>query len=77
MDHDQTQLARHAGDLIGAVIKPAEDANGWVILLQDKDGQEILYTGHTGTEKVYHDLDRASAEARELGFPEVRVEEEF
>ncbi len=77
MDHDQTQLARHAGDLSGAVIKAAEDANGWVILLQGKDGQETLYTGHTGTQKVYHDLDQATRAARELGFDELRVEERF
>jgi hypothetical protein len=77
MDHDQAQLARHAGELTGAVVKPASDANGWLILLHDKGGREIPYTGHTGTEKIYHDLNRATLEARELGFDEVRVEERF
>lgn len=77
MDHDQAQLARHAGQLTEAIIKPAEDANGWVILMSDTQGEHILYTGHTGTEKVYHDLDLATATARELGFTEVRVEERF
>jgi hypothetical protein len=77
MDHDRAQLARHAGEITGAVIMPAEDANGWVLLLIATDGSHLPYTGHTGTEKVYHDLDQATAAARELGFAEVRVEEAF
>lgn len=77
MDHDQAQLARHAGKLTEAVIKQADDANGWVILMTDVQGEHILYTGHTGTEKVYHNLDQATATARELGFSDVRVEERF
>jgi hypothetical protein len=77
MDHDRAQLALHAGELTSAVIKPAEDANGWVLLLEAADGSQVVYTGHTGTEKVYHDLDHATAMARELGFAEARVEETF
>jgi len=77
MDHDRAQLALHAGELTEAVIKPAEDANGWVILLADASGAHIPYTGHTGTEKVYHDLDQATRTVRELGFETVRVEEDF
>ena len=77
MDHDQAQRAVHAGDLKEAVITPAEDANGWIILLTDKAGEHILYTGHTGTEKVYQSLDQATAVARDLGFAAIRVEEAF
>jgi hypothetical protein len=77
MEHDQVQLSRHAGELTGALVKPAQDANGWVILLLDSSGREIPYTGHSGDVKVYRDLDRATLEARELGFDEVRVEECF
>ena len=77
MDHDQAQLALHAGELTEAVIRPAQDANGWIILLAHKSGEHSLYTGHTGTEKVYHSLDRATGVARELGFDSIRVEEEF
>ena len=77
MDHDQAQQARHNGDLTSAIITPASDANGWIILLRDNNGETAVYTGHSGTEKVYRDLDQATEEARELGFDEVRVEENF
>ena len=77
MEHDQAQLALQAGSLVGAVIKPAADANGWVIMLEDLSGAHIPYTGHGGTEKVYHDLDHATDVARELGCETIRVEEVF
>ncbi len=77
MDHDRAQAALHAGALTEAVVKPADDANGWILLLQGRDGELTLYTGHTGSEKVYHSLDRATEVARELGFGKVRVEEAF
>lgn len=77
MDHDQAQQALHTGELTGVVVKPAEDANGWILMLVSRSGEQILYTGHTGTEKVYHNLDRATDAARELGFSKVRVEEAF
>ncbi len=77
MDHDQAQLARHAGELTGAIVKLAQDTNGWVILLLDQNGGQIPYTGHTGTKKVYHNLDQATLMARELGFDELRIEEAF
>ena len=77
MDHDQAQLALHDGELREAIVKPANDANGWAILLVHKDGGHSFYTGHSGTEKVYHSLDRATEVARELGFDSIRIEEEF
>jgi hypothetical protein len=77
MDHDQAQLALHEGSLSAALITPAADANGWRILLVARTGEQTPYTGHSGTEKVYHDLDQATAVARDLGFAEIRVEEAF
>lgn len=77
MDYEKAQLGLHAGKLSEAVIAPAEDANGWVILLRGTDGKHTLYTGHTGTEKVYHSLDRATAVARDIGFESIRIEERF
>ena len=59
MDHDQAQLALHEGSLSAALITPAADANGWRILLVARTGEQTPYTGHSGTEKVYHDLDQA------------------
>ncbi|MEA3274688.1 MAG: thymidylate kinase [Pseudomonadota bacterium] len=77
MDHDQAMQALHAGELVEAVITPAKDANGWVLLFTTAAGQRVAYTGHTGTEKTYHALDHATDIARELGFQSIRVEESF
>ena len=77
MDHDQALSALHAGDLVEAIVKPAEDANGWILLFVDRAGAHILYSGHTGTEKVYHTLDHATEAAQGIGFHTIRVEEEF
>jgi len=77
VDHDQAIQALSAGDLVEAVIKPAEDANGWLLLFATSAGEQVPYTAHSGTEKVFHDLDHASDVAREIGFPSVRVEETF
>jgi hypothetical protein len=77
MDHDQALSALHAGDLVEAVVTPAEDANGWILLFVNRAGAHIPYSGHTGTEKVYHTLDHATEAAREIGFQTIRVEEAF
>jgi hypothetical protein len=77
MDHDEVLAATRLGTLSEAIIMPAEDANGWVLLFVDTEGVPHGYTGHTGTEKVYHDLDHATEIAHELGFATVRVEERF
>jgi hypothetical protein len=77
MDYEKAQLALHGGQLVEAVITPAQDADGWVILLVDPQGDRVLYTGRSGTEKAYHTLDRATQVAREIGFETVRIEETF
>jgi len=77
VDHDQAIKARSAGELVEAVIKPAQDANGWVLVFATPAGEQVLYTAPTGTEKVFHTLDHATDIARELGFHGVRVEESF
>ena len=77
MDRDAAMQALHAGDLTEAAITPAEDANGWILVFTARDGRRITYTGHTGTEKVYHSLDHATEAAKEIGFAEIRIEEAF
>jgi len=77
MDHDQALSALHSGDLVEAIVKPADDANGWVLIFLTRSGEQVIYSGHTGTEKVYHRLDQATEIAREIGFHNIRVEEEF
>ena len=77
MDHDQAMGARHAGEIVDAVVKPAEDANGWILVFVNRSGTHLVYRGHTGTEKVYHSLDQVTDLARQIGFHDVRVEEAF
>jgi hypothetical protein len=77
MDHDQAQRAFRDGELMEALISPAEDANGWVLMFRTAAGRLALYTGRTGTEKVYHTLDQATQVAKGLGFESIRIEEEF
>lgn len=77
MEHDQVMQARHAGELVEAVVAPAEPSNGWVLLLVNHDGDQLPYTTHGGIRKVFHTLDHATEVARELGFESIRVEESF
>lgn len=77
MDHDQAMTALHSGDLVEAVIKPSNDANGWVLVFVSRSGEQATYSGHTGTEKIYHTLDHATEAAHDIGFQLVRVEEDF
>ena len=77
MDHDQALSALHSGDLVEAVVKPSDDANGWVLLFVTRSGDEVKLSGHSGTEKIYHTLDHATEIAREIGFRTIRVEEDF
>lgn len=77
MDHDQAMHALHAGELIEAVITPARDANGWTLILVAQNGQRLSYTGLGGAAKLFHTLEHATEIAREIGFGDIRVEEEF
>jgi hypothetical protein len=77
MNDEEVRAARREGRLTEALITPAADANGWVLRLDSSSGGQVPYTGHTGTEHVYHDLDRATQVAKDLGFDRIRVEERF
>jgi hypothetical protein len=77
MDRDAVLEALGNGRLSEPVVMPAEDANGWVLIFVDRRGDHHVFTDHTGTEKLYRDLDQATQVARELGFGSVRVEEAF
>jgi hypothetical protein len=77
MDRDHAQQAWHQGELIEARIAPVENANGWIILLANRSGRQITLCGHGGTQKVYHNLDQATAAVREIGCDTVRIEEAF
>jgi hypothetical protein len=50
MDHNQALTALHAGELVEAAVKPSASANGWLLVFVTRDGEQIPYSGHTGTE---------------------------
>lgn len=77
MDHDQVMQARHAGELVEAIVTPADPSDGWVLLLVTPNAERVPYSTHGGTRKVFHTLDHATEVARELGFESIRVEEAF
>jgi hypothetical protein len=77
MDLDTARARFEAGELEEAVIEPADEGNGWMLLLRQRDGKLVKLTDHSGVEKVYHSLDHATELAREIGFGQVRVEETF
>ena len=77
MEHAHVMEAVHAGQLLEAVVTPADQSDGWVLLLLSPSGEQVPYTTVTGVPKVFHTLDRATEVAHELGFATIRVEERF
>lgn len=77
MDIETAHARFLAGELSEAVIEPAEQGNGWMLLLRERGGRLLKLTDHSGVEKIYHSLDHATELAKQIGFSEVRVEEEF
>jgi hypothetical protein len=77
MDINHARAEFEAGRLVEAIVEPADDGNGWMILLKPAEGDPVKVTDHHGTEKVYHTLDRATEVAKGIGFHAVRVEEGF
>ena len=74
----QTACAEfESGRLQDVVIEPADEGNGWMILLHDTAGGMVKITDHGGTEKIYHTIDHATQVAKEIGFETIRVEERF
>ena len=77
MELEQARAAQQAGHFKEVVIEPADEGNGWMVLLHDQEGQIIRITDAHGAEKIYHSLDHATEIAKSLGFETVRVEEVF
>ena len=74
----QTACAEfEAGRLQDVVIEPADDGNGWMVLVHDTTGRMVKITDHGGAEKIYHTIDYATQVAKEIGFETIRVEERF
>ena len=74
---EKAQAEFAADRLREAVAQPADEGNGWMVLLETVDGAHVKLTDHGGHEKIYHTLDHATDAARTIGFDAVRVEEPF
>lgn len=77
MDFETACAEFEAGNLKDVVIEPADEGNGWMLLVHKLSGEVSKITDHGGTEKIYHSIDHATQVAKDIGFDEVRVEEQF
>mgnify|MGYP006290312331 CR=1 FL=1 len=75
MDIDQARASFARGELAEAILEPADQGNGWMVVLREHAGSRAVLTDHSGLEKVYHTLEHATDVAKSLGFATVRVEE--
>lgn len=77
MNVDEARQAHDDGKLREVVLEPADEGNGWMIMVRDGTGALLTVTDHSGIEKIYHTLDHATDAAKAIGFTTVRVEETF
>jgi len=77
MNIDSAQRALENGDLSEIIVSPAETGNGWVLSVKTSSGDISPLTDSHGHQKIHHSLDHATAEARQLGFTTVHIEERF
>ena len=77
MDSGKAQAEFAAGRLGEALVVPADEGNGWMVVLETVDGKQLKLTDSSGHGKVYHTLDNATEAAKAIGFDTVRVEEPF
>mgnify|MGYP001825759596 CR=1 FL=1 len=77
VDLDRAKAEFQAGRLKSVLIEPADEGNGWMILVRQVDGTLVKIADHSGMEKVYHTLDHATEVAKQIGFDTVQVEEHF
>lgn len=74
---EKAQAEFEAGRLREVILEPADEGNGWMVVLEALDGERVKLTDHGGHEKMYHSLDHATEAAKVIGFDTVRVEEPF
>ncbi len=77
MDTQKARAEFEAGRLSEVLVEPADEGNGWMVVVKSVDGDQMKLTDHGGHERVYHTLDHATEAAKAIGFGTVRVEEPF
>lgn len=77
MDIEFAKRSFEAGTLTEVTLEPADEGNGWMVVLHDNMGGSIKLSDHSGVEKVFHSIEHATELAQEIGFDTVRVEERF
>ncbi|GGK74939.1 hypothetical protein [Amphritea balenae] len=59
------------------IIRPSDQANGWMISIEFKDGSQIPLTDDHDHPRIYHDLDQATQLLQELQVKPVKIIESF
>jgi hypothetical protein len=77
VDIDKAQAEHAAGKLHEVVIEPADEGNGWMVVVHYHGGEVVTLTDHSGVERVYHSIEHATEAAKAIGFQTVRVMEAF
>ncbi len=75
MDLQHLRNLKRSGQLHDAAISPYPDGQGWLLAFHDNKGDTIPLTTAAGTHWCFHNLDRASQAAREIGFEELHIVE--
>ncbi len=66
---------------IGAIreglLKPSQEANGWMIAVENTQGEQLPITDDHGHTRIYHSLDTATQVLKQLGIAPITVVESF
>ena len=77
MDLIHAKAEFEAGRLSEAIPEPSEQGDGWRLLFHTETGETLVFTDHSGRERLYHSLDHVTEVGQDIGFESVRVEEHF
>jgi len=75
MDLQHLRALKREGLLHDATIEPHPGGHGWMLGFHDNQGQSLTLTTEAGTHWCFHNLDRASQAARDIGFTEQHIVE--
>ncbi|MEH6575454.1 MAG: hypothetical protein V7731_00085 [Amphritea sp.] len=59
------------------LLKPSEEANGWMVAVENRDGEQFALTDDHDHTRIYHSLDKATLVLKELGISPIKVVEAF
>ena len=75
MDLQHLRELKRDGHLHDAFIEPHPQGHGWLLGFHGIEGEQLLLTTEAGTDWCFHNLDRASQAARDIGFRQQHIVE--